>query len=69
MTILGGLAIPFGRFGIVLWNALAVGVYYTEVVLRFSITPLGKRKLLPIGSRVITSSIRCDAIIPISPRT
>ena len=41
IPLLGGLAIPVDRFGVVLGDAFAVVVHHTEVVLRIHISMLG----------------------------
>ncbi len=38
---LSGKAVPTDGFGIVLWDALAIGVHVPEVVLRVNVTLLG----------------------------
>ena len=47
VSLLGGLAIPFHRSAIVLWNTLAVGVHEAEVVLGERVPLLSQRLPFP----------------------
>ena len=59
MALLGGLAVPLHRLGVILRHALAVGVHETQAGLRRGMALLGQRTKFPQGSREITALQRC----------
>ena len=59
VPLLGGLAIPLHRLGVVLGDTFAVAVHDAEIVLGASVALLGKGTPLTTGRRIVAAMIGC----------
>ncbi len=67
VALLGGLAIPLHRPGVVLGDASAGVIHEAESAMGSSVALLGKRTQLANGRRMGASMIGCHTLIQASP--